>query len=724
MTDAAQAESRERLLGDFPASSYEAWREAAEALLKGAPFERRLLTRTPEGITLQPIYHGEDVEGVAHVEGVPGRPPYVRGTGAGGYARQPWRVTQELPHATADAFNEAVRADLERGQTAVALPLDRATRLGLDPDAADPEEVGAGGVSVATLDELARALDGIDLGAVPLRVTAGAAGLPVLGFLVALARRRGTDPARLRGILAADPLGELARRGTLPGSLEDAWNQVGAALRWASEHAPHLRVAEVDGAPYADGGSSAVEELAFVVASGVEYLRAMRDRDLDVDRAARRLGLSFRVGSSYFMEVAKLRAARLLWARVVKAFGGDAESQKVEIHARTAFWNKTVLDPWVNLLRTTTEAFAAVVGGTDSLHVGFFDGAVRAPDGFSRRMARNIQLILREECHLARVADPGGGSWFVESLTDELARESWSLFQEVEAEGGMAAALAAGLPQERVAATARTRRERLATRRDVLVGINRYANPDETPLGEPGSGAGPSDAPAPPPPEERARVVVAHRDGRGGARGEEVAERLAELPDTAGDELVEAAARAAAAGATVGELSAGLRGDVRPSSVAPVEPARASEPFEELRRAVDARVASGEGRPRVFLANLGPVSRHKPRADFTTGFMQVGGFEVLGSPGFDGPEAAARAALESGAPVVAICSTDDDYREAAAPLTRALKEERPDTVVVLAGRPEDQVEALREAGVDEFIHVRADIHDFHARLLRRLGLDV
>jgi methylmalonyl-CoA mutase len=555
-------------------------------------------------------------------------------------------------------------------------------------------------------------------------VTAGAAGLPVLGLLVALARRRGTDPARLRGILAADPLGELARRGTLPGSLEDAWNQVGAALRWASEHAPRFRVAEVDGAPYADGGASAVEELAFVVASGVEYLRAMRDRDLDVDRAARRLGLSFRVGSSYFMEVAKLRAARLLWARVVKAFGGGAESQKAQIHARTASWNKTALDPWVNLLRTTTEAFAAVVGGTDSLHVGFFDEAVRAPDGFSHRLARNIQLILREECHLTRVADPAGGSWFVESLTDELARESWSLVQEVEAEGGMAAALAAGLPQERVAATARTRRERLATRRDVLVGINRYANPDETPLGEPGSGAGPSDAPSAPSPEERGGEVAAHRESRSEAAAEELAGRLAELVDAGGAERVEAAARAAAAGATVGELSAGRRGEAQPSSVTPVEPRRASEPFEALRRAVDARVASWGERPRVFLANLGPVSRHKPRADFTTGFMEVGGFEVLGNRGFDGPEAAARAALESGARVVAICSTDDDYREAAAPLTRGVKEERPETVVVLAGRPEDQVETLREAGVDDFIHVRADIHDFHARLLRRLGLDV
>ncbi len=471
-----------RLFSEFPYPTYGAWRQAAEQALKGAPFDKKLISKTFEGIDLQPIYRQEDVAGLPHLDSWPGFSPYVRNSHASGYVNEPWLICQELPYSTVEEFNSALRHDLARGQTAIHLLLDKATLLGQDPDEAQVGEVGRGGLAIATLADLAKALAGVDLEQIPIYVHASSAAQPTTALLMALVRRQGKSPAKLRGGIEMDPLGILACEGAFPRSIAGAYDRMAELMTWAKIHAPHLTSVTVHSQPYHDGGAHAVQELAFVLATAVEYLREMLARNLAIDDITPYIRFSFSVGANYFMEVAKLRAARWLWAKVVSAFGGSAAAQKMAMHVRTSAWNKTVYDPYVNMLRATSEAFAGVAGGCDSLHVSCFDEAIGLPDEFSRRLARNTQLILQQESHLSRVIDPAGGSWYVEKLTSQVAEQAWRLFQEVERQGGMRQALAAGFPQEQIAQTAAQRAANLAHRRDILVGTNMYPNLGEKPV--------------------------------------------------------------------------------------------------------------------------------------------------------------------------------------------------------------------------------------------------
>lgn len=701
-----------KLLAEFTPPTNAEWQREAERSLKGKPLEK-LTTRTYEGIDVQPIYRQDDVSAIPHLDSLPGFAPYLRGTGP---VNRPWQICQELPYSTAAEFNRAVRYDLERGQTAVYLKVDLATQLGLDPDEANPGDVGAGGVSIATVDDLAAALTGIDLEQVPLYFGATSAAVPTAALLFALFKRQGRNLTKLRGSLEMDPLGTLARTGQLPRSVAGAYDVMAHLLRWAVANAPHMHVITVHGQPYANAGASAVQELAFVLATAVEYLRELQQRGLNADVAAPRIRFAFSVGGDYFLEVAKLRAARLVWAKAVKAFGGSEVAQQMTVHARTAAWNKTSCDPWVNMLRVTTEAFAGAVSGADSIHTAPFDETLGQPDEFSRRIARNTQLILQHEAHLSRVIDPAGGAWYVEKLTDEVGRRAWSLFQQVEQIGGLTPALAAGLPQEQVQQTAAARAKNLASRKDVLVGTNRYSNLLETPP----ESRRPDLAALH---RERSATISAYRTSLDNEQNTRVLALLNNVLEAADAAVLETAIEAALAGATLGELSRTLRhGDETKATVTPLVPHRAAAPFEALRDFAEDFAARHGRRPQVFLANVGPISRHKPRADFSTDFFQVGGFEVLGNDGFDTPAAAAQAALDSGAPVVVICGTDAEYPTVVPPLTKAIKSANSDITVVLAGYPADQIEAHKAAGVDEFIHLRADVVEILSRLQAKLGV--
>lgn len=693
----AAGADEQRLFDSFPPATYEAWRQAAEKTLKGVPFEKKLVTKTYEGISLQPIYNAADVAGLPHVDSLPGLPPFARQAQPAGYLARPWRFAQELPYPTPAGANAAARADLPRGLNALNLPLDLATRSGLDPDQAPAELLGQG-LSLAHADDLTALLAGIDLDTTPLLVNAGAAGLPLAALLAAAA-----DPARLTGCLGADPLGHLAATGALPTSLEQCYADMAALTVWAQQSAPQLRTILVDLQPYHNGGASAAQDLAYALATGVAYLRAMTERGLSIDAVAPRVQFTFAVGATFFLEIARLRAARALWARVVAAFGGSAESQKMAIHARTSAWTKTRTDAYNNMLRATSEAFAAVMGGCDSLHVSPFDEAVGLPDEFSRRIARNVQVILKEECSFGRLIDPAGGSWAVEKLTDEVAQGAWALFQAIEGQGGMAAALAAGLPQSQIAALRNERFSQVALRREVFIGSTMFANLKEQPLS-----ARPADPAA----------VQA-------ARGAEIAQKRAASAPAQGSKASDFSllTSAALAGATLGQIAAARWADGGAGpTVAAIPAHRGAEQFEELRAAADAYAQRTGARPAVFLATMGPLAQHKGRADFATTFFEAGGFAVTAGPGYATAEEAAQAAIEAGAPIVVICSTDDSYPAIVPPLTGAIKAAQPDTTVVLAGYPADQVAAHKEAGVDEFIHLRADCYATLARLQQLKGV--
>jgi len=700
----------------FPPATYEEWRAVAEKTLKGAPFEKRLITKTYENILLQPIYNIEDIAGLPQVNSLPGFEPFVRSTRALGYVIARWEVCQELPYPLPREVNEAARSDLSRGLTSLNLPLDQATLQGLDPDAAPMALVGAGGVSLATVDDAVTLLEGVALDRTPLLVASGANAVPVAALILAAAERSGVTFDRIGGCIGADPLGALAVQGSLPFSLERSYDLMAQWTAWAHVHAPLLRTILVATHVYHNGGASVVQDLACALATGVAYIRAMQARGLDVHVVAPRMQFAFSIGSQFFLEIARLRAARMLWARVVSAFGGDEQAQKMRIHGRTSAWTKARFDAYNNMLRATGEAMAGVMGGIDSLHVSHFDEALGLPDEFSRRIARNVQVILQEECNFIRVIDPPGGSWAIETLTDQVAQKAWALFQEIERKGGMADALVAGFPQSFVAATRAERFSAIAHRREVIVGVNMYPNLKEKPLTVRLVDHAAVQA-------ERSADVQRIRHAVDPQVRQDALGALIQALAAAPDRLVEWAIAAARIGATLGDLATALASsDAAGPTIEPIPFHRAAEQFEALRITAEAYMARTGARPKVFLANMGPIPQHKARADFSTGFFEAGGFEVIGNSGFATVEEAAQAALESGAGIVTICSTDETYPEIVPALTGLIKSSRPDVTVVLAGYPTDQIETYRAAGVDEFIHLRANCYETLVRLQQLKGV--
>jgi methylmalonyl-CoA mutase len=368
---------------------------------------------------------------------------------------------------------------------------------------------------------------------------------------VAAIRKEEKQVTNLQGCLAIDPLAILASSGTLPYSLEEAYDEMALTTAWAANNTPHLATLVVSSVGYLEGGGSAVEELAFGMATGVAYLRAMQTRGIAIETAARHLRFQFAIGSQFLTEVAKLRAARLLWSQIVAAFGGGADAQRMWIDGRTAHSNRANADPYVNILRGTNEALAAALGGVDTLHIAPFDDPIRQPDDFSRRIARNTQVILQEESHLTRLIDPAGGAYAVEYLTDQLAHRTWELFQEVERMGGMAVALQAGFPQERISTLSAQREAKFESGEMILVGVNRYINKQEAELA--------ADAPDYDQLyQERTAQLAAYRANHDTAVRQAA---LGKLRQTQREGIIEAAIAAAAAGATLNDLSRAIGND-------------------------------------------------------------------------------------------------------------------------------------------------------------------
>lgn len=707
------------LFRDFSKPTYEEWKARAEKLLNGASFTQKLVTDTYESIPLQPLYREEDVKDLPHIASIPGAVPYVRGSQELGYASKPWAVCQELVSGTPEAFNQAARHDLQRGQTMLNLPLDKAAASGLDADQAELWQVGNGGVSVSTLQDVEQMLEGIDLSQTPLLVQAGSAGLASVALVAAHMQKAGQDTAQLAGCIGTDPLGELAKNGTLPVALETAYDSLAETTRWAIAHAPGLQTILVQGKPYHDGGGSAVEELAFTLATGVAYLRELAERDVSIDEAAARMRFSLSLGSQFFMEIAKLRAARMLWAKVVEAFGGSERAQQLAIHARTSARTKTVHDPYANMLRSTTEAFAGVIGGADSLHVSPFDEAIRPADEFSRRIARNTQLILQNEAHLTKVADPAGGSWYIEALTDQLAQKAWALFQEVEAAGGMFQALQKGLPQAKVAEIAAKRKENLSKRKDKMVGTNTYPNLFEALVP---ALTGEQKAVFL---EERRSAVMKHRTSVDQQMLREKLDAYHAAVSMKASGVMEAAIDAVSGGATLGELVHGTAQASERPAIQAIPVQRDAESFEALRANAEHYKQKNGSYPQVFLAKLGAVSQYKARADFATGFVEAGGFQAMQSPGFSSASEVVEAALAANACLIVICSHDDMYPEIVPAVAGQIKAANPHLTIWLAGRPAaEQASVYKAAGVDDFIYMGANCADMLTHLSRQKGIEL
>ena len=698
----------------FPASTYEEWKAAAESLLKGAPFDKVMLTRTPDGIVKQPIYLKESLDPSGPAGTLPGADGYLRGARPDGYRMTPWEIAQDIPAADPAEFNRALLSDLARGQDAVNLTPDSATRAGLDPDSARPGDVATDGLSIASLADLGRALRGVVPEAVTLHFRAGAGGLALEALFLAWLEEKKADPARIRGSLGMDPLAVLADTGSLPQPLATSYDEMAALVRHNSTALPGFRAVGADGFPYHDAGASSTQEIGILLATGTAYLRALAERGVSIDDAARQIRFTVAIGPDFFLEIAKLRALRPLWTRIVRELGGSADAARPVTHARTGRYNKTLHDPYVNLLRTTTEALSGVIGGADSLHVAPFDECLGAADEFSRRIARNTQIILQEECELTAVIDPAGGSWYIEALTQQVAEKAWDFFRAIEGQGGLAAALENGFLRNAIAAVHDEAVGQLAQRRRALVGTNQYPN-----LGEADPAVCTADAAALH--ARRAREVAAHRVSAEAHADAEILAALTRVSES--DGLLAPLQQAAAAGATIGELTRAARAGITASaSVEKLPDLRLAEGYEALRAASRSyRSREGHG-PKLHLATLGALRRHKPRADFIRAFFETGGFEISYPAGSAEPDAVAATAAASGARLIVICGHDEDYPTLVPPVLAALRAAVPGATLLLAGHPGDHEAAFRAAGLDDFVTVKSNNHETNRRHLTALGV--
>jgi len=660
----SQSRSDLDLRQDFAAADPLAWQEAAERLLKGAAIDT-LVTETYEGIRRQPIYHRQDT-----TTGVCAFPTNSDGT---------WQICQDLPFTEPAEFNRAARDALSRGQDVLLLRLPTQQTSG--------SQLGSG---ITTLRNLETCLDKIDLTKTPLLVQAGAQALPALALFTAYCQKRGMNQPALQGAILLDPLAELAATGRWCASPETTFRDLSALAVWSHKNLPALRTLGVDASLYHNAGATAVQELAFAVATGTEYLRqaARFEPALTVDDVAGLMLFSFASGPDFFMQIAKLRAARLLWDRIVSVCGGSGK--KMKLHACTATWNKSTLDPHVNILRATTEALAAVLAGCDSLQVGPFEAPTGSISPLAQRLARNTQIILKEEVHLDRVIDPSAGSWYLDALTEELARVAWQLFQQIEQEGGMFQALRAGLPQNLVRESVQERVRRVNNGTDTLIGTNKNIRWDEDLTG---------------------LLASARSQTNGGTA------RQSNLPVDQGlpfNERIKALAGAFLNGQPFAAVACTLDETGTEVQIEALQPWRASQRFENLRKATTA-YETKRGKPlSAILLCLGVARDYKVPAARAADFLRVAGIrtvqqEVRPSSAF--PDA----------PIFVMCGKNNDSPETVLTLATALKKQQPSAVLLLAGQPGERAESLRKAGIDHFIFEGINVPDVLTDVLIRIG---
>jgi methylmalonyl-CoA mutase len=706
------------ILADFPPSSYEQWRKNAEAELKGAPFEKKLVGRTLEGIDIQPLYTREHWPSAGDPSGFPGFSPLTRGDRLLGNAASGWDIRQEHVHPDPIEANRAILDDLEHGVTSIQLRLDAAACASLDAD--DRAAVGLAGqdgVMAYSLGDLDRVLADVRLDIAPVSIDGGGSSLPAAALLAALLESRGVDPIGVRCAFNADPIGALMREGRLNLPLDEAMAELADLACWTAERYPNATSVEVGTGAYHHAGATSTQDLAFAVASGLEYLRAMTAAGLDVNTAARQVAFGVSIGTQFFRAIAKLRALRAMWSRVVIECGGDPDAGRtMRLRARTSRRVLTSVDPWVNLLRNTVCCFAGAVGGADSITTAPMDAAIGLSDHFTRHLSRNTQIILQEESHLNRVIDPAGGSWFIETLTEQLAEKAWDLLRQVEGQGGMIAAATGGWVAEQIGAVEAAREKEVATRKLVITGVTEHPDVREERLVRPKPDLVRLRA------EASTRLIAWRRDHKGDDALTSLAD-CARNPGRPPGSLTGNAVRAAREGATIGQIASRLAGASAgraPATVTPLAVHPYAAAFEELRAAADLHAEATSRRPRIFLANLGSPAEFIARSTFAANFFQSGGFEEVNNGGFSDPQAAADAFAESGAGIAVICSTDGRYEELAEPLARALKGAGARTVV-LAGNPGPSEARYKAAGIDRFIFIRCDVLGTLRDLLREEG---
>ena len=676
------------------------WEALAARELKGGD-PSGLAWETPEGITVKPLYTAADLEALEDQPGLPGFAPYTRGVRATMFANRPWTIRQYAGFATAEESNAFYKRNLAAGQKGLSVAFDLATHRGYDSDHPRVRgDVGKAGVAIDTVEDMKRLFDGIPLGEVSVSMTMNGAVLPVLAAYVVAAEEQGVGPEKLAGTIQNDILKEFMVRNTYIYPPEPSMRIVADIIAYTAQNMPRFNSISISGYHMQEAGATLVQELGFTLADGLDYVRAALSRGLAIDDFAPRLSFFFCIGMNFFMEVAKLRAARLLWARFMQDFEAkDPRSLMLRTHCQTSGVSLAEQDPYNNVVRTAYEAMAAVLGGTQSLHTNALDEAVALPTDFSARIARNTQLILQHETGVPRVVDPLGGSYYVEALTASLAREASALIDEVEALGGMTKAVAAGMPKLRIEEAAARRQARLDRGEDVVVGVNRYqTDSDDMPALLDVDNYAVREA-------QIARIAEV-RAGRDEEACRAALERLTEAASGDGN-LLALTVDAVRARATVGEVSDALeaaftrhRATVRTVSGVYGAAYAQDDAFQTIRRET-ALFAEAEGRrPRILVVKLGQDGHDRGAKVIATAFADIG-FDVDIGPLFQTPEEAARDALENDVHVVGVSSQAAGHKTLVPELVQALREAGAGHVAVVCGGviPPQDHDFLHEAGV-------------------------
>jgi len=695
------SEAELSLASGFPRLDAEAWRRLAESSLKGQSLGK-LSGQTADGVPLLPIYARETHPVDERSIGLPGEFPYTRGAELPRGNRKPgWDVRQRVLEADLAALNRQILSELERGAGSLELCWDRAGRAGLDPDVPGGD-VGVDGVALYSVSDLDSALAGVDLELAPIVLDAGPAFASVASLFLALLESRGVDKRAVQGELGIDPLAALATEGWLHNSADTAFSQMVALSAFSAEHYPRLRSVQISTRIYSDAGATDAQELGIALATGVCYLRALLGAGLSLPVALGELVFELSVNTRQLEDIAKLRAMRLLWARVCQASATHlaasdappAELPSIQLGASVAWRGVTRRDPWVNMLRATMGCFSAAVGGASSISLLPYTAALGDGGELAQRIARNTQLVLMEEAHLARVSDPAGGSYAVEALTRGLADAAWKHFQQIEAAGGLRSQLESGAIAEQLSQARAARRAAIARRKQVITGVSEFPNIHERPV-------------------QLRKVDLAELNLA-------VIRRCERQPDLEVD--TESGARgwirSAQQGASLGQLAGALAAAAggQRARIEPLKRERFSAPFDELRERGDTRLRLRGSRPKILLACIGPIAEHTARASFSKNFFEAGGIEAVSSAEqvsdvFD-PAQAAAALKRSGAELAVLCSTDALYESHAEKYASALHAAGAKRVY-LAGHPKAQKRdyaALPAPGqVDGFIYVGADL---------------
>ena len=686
---------------DKAASNPENWKDLASRQMKGkSPDE--LTWQTAEGIPVKPLYTAADTDQLAYTDTMPGMSPYIRGPQATMYAGRPWTIRQYAGFSTAEASNAFYRKALAAGGQGISVAFDLATHRGYDSD--HPRvtgDVGKAGVAIDSVEDMKILFDGIPLEKVSVSMTMNGAVLPIMAGYIVAAEEQGVSQEQLAGTIQNDILKEFMVRNTYIYPPAPSMKIIGDIIAYCTEHMPKYNMISISGYHIQEAGANAALELAYTLADGKEYIRTALAAGLDIDQFAPRLSFFWGIGMNFYMEIAKMRAARLLWARIVSEFAPqNPKSSMLRTHSQTSGWSLTEQDPYNNVVRTTIEAMAAVFGGTQSLHTNALDEAIALPTEFSSRVARNTQLIIQEESGITRVVDPWGGSYMMESLTQEIADKAWELIEEVEQQGGMAKAIETGLPKLRIEEAAAMKQARIDRGDDVIVGVNKYtlADEEEVDILEIDNEAVR---------ESQLARLASIRESRDQAAVDAILEDIYQCAHSGEGNLLALAVEAARCRATVGEISDAMekefgRFKAQAQTVSGVYGAAFSDDtdWQGISTDIDAFVDKHGRRPRMLVCKMGQDGHDRGAKVIATAFADVG-FDIDLSPMFSTPEEVARQAIENDVHAVGASSLAAGHKTLVPQLVEELRKLGAEDIVVIAGGviPKQDYDVLYQAGV-------------------------